>query len=929
MKAIFLRISLIIILVFFWTLIVSCKDNHEKLLNETKEYIVSVYNAKEFLEKVELISSYKNVSISYFNNETQIFSIDELEYNISYTLLVYLNIEDKTKEFEVSFILIYEDVLNYDELLNTVKEYIIQEYDNKEFYSDYIFITSYMEVEIFYQYPFFNEKPITDFLVPYIMVVSVKLVFEEHCLEFNITITIIHKPTNFDSARMYLYENLLDKVFNQTISLLSYKNHLISLGYGVEITNEHNDIYTIYVIQPSLLDKIVHVVFLLKYQDEEYNESIRFTMKGVIDILGIAEDEIDTIDFLKREELYESYNFPTISSNGVRYTFTSSNTSILSNSGVFNMPLVDGVINLTLEMSYQGNKIIRYYEFKVRGINSLLQEIIDEIVKRFPLGVEIYDDLDLVYNNTIYPIEVTYNSLTPAIIAHDGTIMNAFEDRLVTVRYTLKLFSTTRNGQFQVKVMGHGDYFQAVINWANKSLFNDKVNSNRSFLNLYQGVSLTWESSNPSLLSNIGSYNRPKEDEEIDIICHMEKDGEQLTHVFKVIIQGLTPHLKIAEIELLISDYMKDINVVNTSITLYSSSLYQSVILWTSSNSSVISYDGDYKASLYDFDILLIASVTVEGLTENFEYKVLALAGVFNTKWEEIEAFVRLIAKKEITTISRYTLYGYEVGYEYVPTRSFGYLPFYFNYNIMSKAIVEIPNTLYSPSGSVQIRSGRNRTETRYIVIHNTGMAHPTATAQGVSHYFQTTERQASWHYSIDDNELYQSLPLEEIGWHAGDGSGVGLSSGLYNNGIPLTSGNNFGVGIESCVYAGVDFDMVMRNLAKLTAELLIYYSLNFDDIKQHYNFSGKDCPQVIRQAKRWDEFLTLVKIEYYAKKHLSDVEFEWVSLSSDVLDDKGRIFNHNGMKQNVSYKVIVRYNSEIKEYTFTSNLHKIDLEAI
>ena len=57
------------------------------------------------------------------------------------------------------------------------------------------------------------------------------------------------------------------------------------------------------------------------------------------------------------------------------------------------------------------------------------------------------------------------------------------------------------------------------------------------------------------------------------------------------------------------------------------------------------------------------------------------------------------------------------------------------------------------------------------------------------------------------------------------------------------SNGNNYGIGIESCIYEGIDFN-IMRRLAKLVAHLLIRYHLDLTDIKQHYDFSGKDCPK-------------------------------------------------------------------------------------
>ena len=33
---------------------------------------------------------------------------------------------------------------------------------------------------------------------------------------------------------------------------------------------------------------------------------------------------------------------------------------------------------------------------------------------------------------------------------------------------------------------------------------------------------------------------------------------------------------------------------------------------------------------------------------------------------------------------------------------------------------------------------------------------------------YRGNSRQASWHFTVDDDSIYQSLPTNEVGWHAG-----------------------------------------------------------------------------------------------------------------------------------------------------------------
>ena len=149
--------------------------------------------------------------------------------------------------------------------------------------------------------------------------------------------------------------------------------------------------------------------------------------------------------------------------------------------------------------------------------------------------------------------------------------------------------------------------------------------------------------------------------------------------------------------------------------------------------------------------------------------------------------------------------------------------------------------TAYIPEDSPG-RPGVLRT-VESITIHETANTSEGADAEAHSDYLSTTSDEVSWHYTVDDHQIYQHLPDNEEAWHSGD-----------------REGNHSSIGIELCVNADGNFDQTMENAAKLTAFLLKEYDLTIDNVKQHYDFNGKDCPLIIRQEGRWDEFLGMVQ---------------------------------------------------------------------
>lgn len=135
--------------------------------------------------------------------------------------------------------------------------------------------------------------------------------------------------------------------------------------------------------------------------------------------------------------------------------------------------------------------------------------------------------------------------------------------------------------------------------------------------------------------------------------------------------------------------------------------------------------------------------------------------------------------------------------------------------------------------------------EIRYVVIHETG--NPAAGADAAAHgKLQAAggEGKTSWHYTVDDHEIWHSIPDDEVAYHAGDGRDG--------------DGNLHGIGVELCVNADGDFEKTFDNGARLTGWLMATYGIPAENIREHFDFTGKNCPQTIRESDRMGEFIQL-----------------------------------------------------------------------
>jgi N-acetylmuramoyl-L-alanine amidase len=120
-----------------------------------------------------------------------------------------------------------------------------------------------------------------------------------------------------------------------------------------------------------------------------------------------------------------------------------------------------------------------------------------------------------------------------------------------------------------------------------------------------------------------------------------------------------------------------------------------------------------------------------------------------------------------------------------------------------------------------------------------------------------------TWHFTVDDHSIYQTLPTNETGEHA-DYEGPG---------------NRSSIGIEMCVNRGNDLGSTVDRTAQLTARLMRQYDIPLDHVVPHMHWrmirykGGRDlgfkkCPRILldggRLGPKWSAFIA--KVSSYAR---------------------------------------------------------------
>lgn len=159
--------------------------------------------------------------------------------------------------------------------------------------------------------------------------------------------------------------------------------------------------------------------------------------------------------------------------------------------------------------------------------------------------------------------------------------------------------------------------------------------------------------------------------------------------------------------------------------------------------------------------------------------------------------------------------------------------------------MVKIKKQLITSNARTYGRNNRKRT----VTVHQTGNTKPSATAQMHANLQSNLNpRGASWHWQVDDKEAIQSFDHSAQCWHAGDGRGPG---------------NLDSIAVEICINDGADYKKAVENGANLVRKILDDEGLSVKDVKQHYDWSRKNCPAQIRAGKdgiTWNDFLALVE---------------------------------------------------------------------
>lgn len=170
---------------------------------------------------------------------------------------------------------------------------------------------------------------------------------------------------------------------------------------------------------------------------------------------------------------------------------------------------------------------------------------------------------------------------------------------------------------------------------------------------------------------------------------------------------------------------------------------------------------------------------------------------------------------------------------------------------------VPVKVDIVQPSGNKNVRR-LIKMNPKGLTVHNTGNKSKGAGDELHGRYLQNLENAdktyVSWHFTVDDDSLTQHLPLNEAGYHAGDGS--------------RGFGNNHTIGIE--IAEDGDYKKAEENAIKLMCWLMKEFGFTVEVVQPHRKYSSynKLCPHRILKSQKdwqsnWDKFQDRVQGEF------------------------------------------------------------------
>lgn len=360
-------------------------------------------------------------------------------------------------------------------------------------------------------------------------------------------------------------------------------------------------------------------------------------------------------------------------------------------------------------------------------------------------------DLNLPTTHPVYGGLITWTSIDLTVINNAGVIQLESGTKEVIVQYDVVVNGESFSDFLTISVTK--DTVEIVSGYFTRQFSNLILKDYDVKTDFNPMFEITWVSSNTAVFSNEGKYTKPLLDTQFSINYFIKYKGITEEFTLELLAKGDSLLERTNNIKNWIKENYIPHRLITEAVDLPNYyEPYDVELTWESSNTGVIDNTG--KLTRYPFDryVTLVLKFDIDGIANEAEFAVVVAADEDMTKEEQLNSFLNAIA---VPTLSQLTFTAYND-----INQSFNYLPFFAN-----DAPTVFDEKMMPVGGS---RPGIKLTSLEFITIHDTANNNAGAAAHQSLLYSGFS---ASWHFATDQTGNYQSIPIDEVAYHAGDGS--------------------------------------------------------------------------------------------------------------------------------------------------------------
>lgn len=524
-------------------------------------------------------------------------------------------------------------------------------------------------------------------------------------------------------------------------------------------------------------------------------------------------------------------------------------------------------------------------------------KIVDEISEYI---IEQLDDIitkesQLVFEHPEYEFEINYTSEN-SVITNEGITFST-EEQEVTLKFEITHDGVTKeyNKDVTVAALEQIEIFDLIAKYIidnTPKKATEDVEFIKSYLNY--DFEVEYLSSEEEAINSEGKVVQSGADKSVTLYFNITMNNQTEGYDTSIMILRVSSANMQQEIDAWLEGYIVDILVKEEGKLPEVDEKFKVPIRWYANQAGVVDGQNNLSVAINEGPVTLTAEykIGITVYTKEFEYTSKGLKPA-----DKIEYIDNFFANLNPDVLD-------------------------FRTNVIYDGELEIIQSIVPANSPRQLRPKDSQGNgvkmpggPMWVVIHDTGNPNPGADAEMHNRYIHNQAndpngRVASWHYTIDDTKIYQHVPDDEQAWHAGDND-LGV----------LKYGNRNGIGIETCINPENDYELTLRRTAKLTAQLLYKYNLGLDNVVQHWHFSQKNCPAVIRANGWWQDFKDMVARELFLimiKENKDNPHvLNWTIDKPDIIGYNGKINTYPIEDEEVTITLQVALEDFSKTYTY------------